>query len=125
VLRACHRVLKPGARLAFFVVAVADGLSVPDVARAIAAGPPHVDAGLGYGALMGEAGFLDSEIIDLTDEYAVTLSSSIQARDRERPRLERLLGPDRFAEGQSSRHQELDAVHAGLLRRHLITAIRP
>lgn len=109
----------------FFVVAVADGLSVRDVEGAIAAGPPHVAAGHGYRALLEEAGFAGPEMIDVTDEYSAALSSSIRARDAEKPRLARLIGPDQFAEGQSNRRRELAAVEGGLLVRRLVTTVRP
>jgi hypothetical protein len=125
VLRACNRVLKSGAPLVFFVVAVAAGLAPRDTARAIGAGPEYVDAGPGYPSLMEAAGFVNVEVIDVTDDYAVTLSDSIQARNAERPQLEDLIGVDKFIEGQSSRRRELAAVHEGLLRRHLVVALRP
>ncbi|MCH8991958.1 MAG: hypothetical protein IIA44_09460, partial [Acidobacteria bacterium] len=47
------------------------------------------------------------------------------ARDAESAELEDLLGADEFAEGQSSRRQELAAVRDGLLVRYLISAVRP
>lgn len=121
MLRAANRVLIPGSRLACFVVAVADGLCAADRVRAIEAGPESVEAGPGYPSLMEDAGFVDVKIVDVTADYATTLSQSITARDVERPDLEELLGPDRFAEGQASRRRELEAVNAGLLRRYLIT----
>lgn len=109
----------------FFVVAVADGLSARDTAEAVAAGPPCVNAEPGYLSLVEGAGFDLPEIVDVTDDYAATLSASIQARDEELPSLEKLIGTDRFAEGQSSRREELAAVHNGLLRRYLIATARP
>lgn len=124
MLRACHSVLKPGASLVFFVVAVADGLRPRDLERAIAAGPPFVEAGPGHSALIEEAGFGRAEIVDVTDEYVVTLSDSIRVRDAEAADLKGLLGADVFAEGQASRRRELDAVANGLLKRYLISAVR-
>ncbi|MCH8128495.1 MAG: hypothetical protein IIC70_01180 [Acidobacteria bacterium] len=121
MLRACSRVLKPGALLSFFVVAAADGVS----ARDIAAGPEYVDAEPGYPLLMTAAGFDNVDLAEVTDEYAATLSTSIRARDAESAELEDLLGADEFAEGQSSRRQELAAVRDGLLVRYLISAVRP
>ena len=121
MLRACSRVLKPGAPLAFFVVTVADGVS----ARDIEAGPEYVDAEPGYPLLMTAAGFDNLELVEVTNEYVTTLSNSIRARDAESAELEDLLGADEFAEGQSSRRQELAAVHDGLLVRYLISAVRP
>lgn len=125
MLRACHRVLKPGAPLAFFVVAAADGLSPRDLERAIAAGPLYVEARPGYAMLVEEAGFGRAEIVDVTDEYAVTLSDAIRVRDAEAAELEVLLGADVFAEGQASRRRELKAVENRLLKRYLIRAVRP
>ena len=55
----------------------------------------------------------------------MTLSNSIRVRDAEAAELGVLLGGDVFAEGQASRRQELDAVEDGLLRRFLISAVRP
>ena len=68
---------------------------------------------------------MTSELVEVTDEYVTTLSNSIRARDAESAELEDLLGADEFAEGQSSRRQELAAVHDGLLVRYLISAVRP
>lgn len=124
MLRACHRVLKPGAPLSYFVVAVADGLSDGDTARAVEVGPAYVAAGPGYLELMHTAGFDTVDVVDVTDAYAVTLSDSIGERDVEADQLVDLLGAADFAEGQSSRRHELAAVHEGLLRRYLISAGR-
>jgi hypothetical protein len=107
------------------VVAVAEGLTADDVARAVEAGPPHVAAQPGYPALLDEAGFVGIEIADLSDDYESTLAASVGVRDENRAGLEALVGVDTFEEGQSDRRQELAAVREGLLRRHLISAVRP
>ena len=125
MLRACRRVLKPGAPFASLVVVVAQGLTAQDMERAIAAGPPHVEAQPGYPAMLDEAGFVEIDIGDLSDEYQSTLAASIRARDENRARLEALVGIDTFEEGQSGRRQELAAIREGLLRRHLISAVCP
>jgi hypothetical protein len=108
--------------LAYFVVATAGGLPPPDRVRAVESGPDFVETGTGYSSLMNDAGFVGVTTVDVTADYATTLSQSITARDAERSPLERLIGADRFAEGQASRRQELEAVYAGILRRFLITA---
>lgn len=125
MLRACRRVLKPGAPLVFFVVAAADGLSPRDLQGAIAAGPPHVEAGRGYPVLLEEARFARVEIVDVTNEYAVTLRNSIRARELEATELVDLVGADVYAEGQASRRQEWEAIDNRLLKRYLISALRP
>ncbi len=124
MLRACRRVLKAGAPLAFFVVAPAAGLSTRDVERAIEAGPSFVDAGPGYAKLLRQAGFADVEIVDVTDEYALTLSRAVQARETEAAQLESLVGAEVFAEGQASYRKESAAVHDGILQRYLVSAVR-
>jgi len=125
VLRACRRVLKKDAPLAFYVVAVADGLSARQIERGIESGPPHADAGPGYGILLREAGFSNIEFVDVTDEYADTLTKSILVRESEANHLIDLIGEDMFTESQARRRSELDAVHSGILRRHLVSAVRP
>ena len=69
MLRACHRVLRPGGSTAFAVIALTDGLEGDEAAAGIEAGPPFVDAGPGYSTLMAAAGFVDVAIADVTDEY--------------------------------------------------------
>ena len=118
-------VLKSGAPLAFFVVAPAAGLSPCEIERTVEAGPAHVEAGPGYAVLLRQAGFADVGIVDVTDEYALTLSASIRAREVEVTQLGDLIGMDVFAEGQAGRRRELAAIHDGLLQRHLVSAARP
>jgi hypothetical protein len=124
VLRACRRVLKAGAPFAFFVVVTAAGLSSRDIERAVEAGPAYVEAGPGYPVFLRQAGFADIEIVDVTDEYALTLSESIRVREVEATQLRDLIGMDVFAEGQADRRRELTAINDGLLQRHLISAAR-
>lgn len=125
MLRACRRVLKARAPFVFFVVSPTSGLSARDIEHAAEAGPTHVDAGPGYAELLAEAGFVDVEIVDVNDEYARTLSRSIQVREAEAAHLEDLVGADVFAESQASRRAELATVHSGLLQRSLVSAVRP
>ncbi len=109
----------------FFVVAPAAGLSSREIELAVEAGPPHVEAGPGYAVLLKQAGFANVEIVDVTDEYALTLSRSIRVRETEATQLEDLVGVDVFTEGQAGRRQQLAAVDNGLLERHLVSAVRP
>jgi len=85
----------------------------------------YVDAGPGYPSLLEAAGFVNAKVVDVTADYAVTLSDSIRARNNDRRQLEQLLSVDEYAEGQSSRRQELAAIQNGLLRRYLISASAP
>jgi len=125
VLRACRRVLKTGGLISFLVIAVADRLSAAETLTAIEAGPEQVAAESGYSMLMDAAGFEDVDVIDVTDEYLVTLSAWLRAWEAESTEIQRLIGVDQFAERQTSRRQALEKATDGLLRRYLISAIRP
>jgi len=125
VLRACNRVLKPGAPLAVFAVATSQGLTDMEKSRAIDAGPPHVATESSYPELLETSGFVDCEMVDLTDEYAATLSESIEIRDAEKAALVQVIGLSDFTEGQQLRRAELEAVADGLLLRYLVTARKP
>jgi hypothetical protein len=117
--------LKPGGLLSFLVIAVADGLSVEETARALDAGPEYIAAGDDYPALTDQAGFADIETIDVTDEYRATLDVWIRAWDAESIGLEWLLGVDEFDERQARRRRALSAIAEGLVRRYLFSAERP
>lgn len=69
------------------------------------------------------AGFDDVELVDVSDQYLVTLSAWIAARDAESAALEPLLGVAEFAEGQESRLLEAAAIREGLLRRYLVSGV--
>lgn len=111
--------------MSFLVIAVADRLSTEETDRALDAGPAHVEAGDGYPFLLQAVGFEDVELLDVTDEYLATLAAWAREWDTESPELEQLIGTDQFAAHQSRRRKALKTVQDGLLRRYLITAVRP
>ncbi len=125
MLRACHRVLRPGGRLSFLVIAVAAGLTSQESHRAHAAGPARVGAGDGYASLLDHAGYRDIVVRDVSAAYRSTAAAWIREWDSERAELERLLGVEAFAERQSSRRHALAVIDEGLLGRYLFTAARP
>jgi SAM-dependent methyltransferase len=125
VLRACRRVLKPGGTISFAVIAIADGLPEDEFDRAVEAGPPNVDAGPGYRDLLAAAGFEGIELTEASDEFLATSAAWVREWDAESLELERLVGIEDFAERQASRRQSIAATKEGLLRRHLISAVRP
>jgi len=123
VLRACNRVLTPGGRISFLVIALS-GESSPEV-RAGDVGPEFADADPGYPALMAAADFADIVVIDVTADYAQTLDDWTTAWDTERTELESLLGAADFADRQTRRQRAAQAVRAGDLQRLWVTARRP
>jgi hypothetical protein len=124
VLRASHRVLKPGGTNAFTVIAVSEGLSAEQREEAIAAGPPHVDADLSYPDLMHAAGFDHVEATDVTRLYLHTLTSWWREWETESVELRRILGGDDYTERQANRKRAIRAVRDGLLHRYLISGVR-
>ena len=125
MLRASRDILRPGGLISFLVIAtppdrpVEAGDLAPDV------GPEYVEAGDGYSALMEEAEFADTEIVDVSAEYKVTLAAWIREWDAESKGLQSLVGEEEFAERQAARRRSLDAIETGLLGRYLISARRP
>ena len=72
VLRACHRLLRPGGRLAFTTIHVAADLDAARHRRAVRAGPWQVATRRPYPELVVQAGFGDVVDIDVTEDYART-----------------------------------------------------
>lgn len=125
MLRASGRVLRPGGTLAVFVIAPAEGLDEADTSRAVEAGPEYVTADPGYESLFATAGFIEFELVDVTDEYAVTAAGWIDAWRREADELVALFGADEFRERQDRRLNALRVIEAGLLKRYLLIARTP
>jgi SAM-dependent methyltransferase len=95
VLRACHRILRPGGVLCFAVIGHADGLTDNETATAFGAGPDHADAGRGYPSLMATAGFDNMDVTDVTDAHLVTLAAWVREWDVEAVELARIVGARR------------------------------
>ena len=124
MLRAKRRILKPGGRLAFLVIAVADDLTTAERHRALEAGPDHVEAGDGYPGMLDAAGFEDVDFSDVTPEYRITLEAWIREWETEAAGITGLLGAGEFEERQQRRHRASAAIDDGLLQRWLISARR-
>ena len=124
MLRASHRVLKPGGTIAFLVIAVCDKITGGRRKEAITAGPPYVDTDLAYPDLMHAAGFGQVEAADVTAEYLETLTAWWRAWDAASAELARIVGDDEFAERQANRMRAIRSVQSGLLCRHLMSGVR-
>lgn len=124
MLRASHRVLKPGGTTAFAVIAVGDDLTGEQLEEAIAAGPPHVATDRAYPDLMRVAGFEDVETAEVTPEYLETLTAWRDEWETESVELRRIVGADDFNERQANRMRAIRAIEDGLLRRYLVSGVR-
>lgn len=83
--------------LSLLVIAVADGLSDDATTRALDAGPEYVSAAVGYPALFLSAGYERIDLIDVTDEYRMTLAAWVSAWDANSSELQQVLGDGDFA----------------------------
>jgi cyclopropane fatty-acyl-phospholipid synthase-like methyltransferase len=125
VLRACHRLLRPGGRLAFTTIHVADDLDARRHRQAVRAGPPQVATRRPYPELVAQAGFADVAVIDVTEDYARTQRVWLEANESRAADVRRLISDKEFAAAQADRRYAQTAIDEGLLRRSLITAARP
>jgi cyclopropane fatty-acyl-phospholipid synthase-like methyltransferase len=125
VLRAIDRVLRPGGRLAFAVITFADGITAEEKLWAGGVSPENIDAGPGYPELLAEAGFVDIDVTDVTEQYGATIDAWVAAWDDEAAGIGRLMTAEEFADRQSRLRRSSQAVRRGLRRRYLISATSP
>lgn len=124
MLRACHRLLRPGGRLAFTTIHVADDLDGARHRRAVRAGPFKVATRRPYPQLVAQAGFGEVVVRDVTLEYARTQRAWLAANEARAGEVRQLISDREFAIAQADRRLSLAAIEDGLLRRSLITATR-
>lgn len=119
MLRASKRVLRPGGRLAFTVVATVDSPA-----------PPATDASDGFILpapihlpMVERAGFHDVEETDITAAFHSTAVRWLTAAAELEEDLRSALGDRVFEEKLASRRGTFDAIESGDLCRLLITAM--
>jgi hypothetical protein len=125
VLRALRKLLRPGGRIVFTTIYVAEGLTPALRRRARRNGPRAVASRRPQRALLTSAGFVDVDELDLTAEFVATSRAWI---DESAPYAELLAAaapPGDFAERSRERLRQLRATEDGLLRRGLFSARRP
>lgn len=125
MLRACRRVLRPGGRLAFFVIWTAPGSHGVTREELRGAGPEFVEAPRGYGELLADAGFDRIRERDVTAEYRRTATTWLEEADRLEGDLRAVMGDEPYEEKQAERRTNLEAIDSGILGRALLTARAP
>lgn len=123
MLRACRRLLRPGGRIGFLTIRVADGLPPAQRRRTVAAGPPAPTGPDGH-ELAQRSGFRDIEAVDVTADYLAVARAWLGARERLRDEL-RPLGPEAYDEKICDGRKAVAEIEAGRLRRTLVVASRP
>ena len=124
VLRECHRLLRPGGRLAFTTIHVADDLDAGAHRRAVRAGPWHVATRRPYPEIVDRAGFTDIAVQDVTGEYERTQRTWLEETDANADALRQATNITEYELGQQERRRTRAAIADGLLRRSLITVSR-
>ena len=119
-MRACRAALKPGGRMGFFTIFVADGLSERDYRRALRSGPNFASTRRrDHTEMLASAGFASVEEIDLTAEFLTTTRAWLEGRERYREELIAAEEAARFEERQNDSRIQAGATEDGLLRRSL------
>ena len=125
VLRACHRVLKPEGRIAYYTICVAPDLDAADYRRMMKFWPSASVGRRSPSEMLRSAGFIDVEETDVTKQYRVTSRRWVEGRRRHFDGLKQAMGEatlkDKIEEGEAI----LGSIKDGLLRRALLTARRP
>ena len=122
MLRECGRVLKPGGRIAGYVIHPPAGLTPAQERRAAELGPSDVTASASPAALTESAGL----IILVTDDVTVAFRATCAALRAARSDLEEELrgdeGDDFYAEALHTKDAMLCGIDEGVLCRSLIVA---
>ncbi len=124
MLRACARVLKPGGRLAFFVIRDQPGLTPAQLAEAKARDNMFLVTAVPYPELLARSGFEDVTEEDVTPAYRATAERWLAVAAGMEPQLRAAMGADVFEDKQRRRRSRLEEIDAGLVGRALLTARR-
>ena len=119
VLRACRRVIRSGGRMVFTVIFPKLGLSSADHDRAVESAPPFVATALAYPAMLRQAGWVITDRVDLTAEFAESVRRLLREEAAHADELSGLYGEIEYSEKVARRRTTLRALEAGLLRREL------
>ncbi len=122
VLNECRRVIRRGGKMVFSVIFIPPGLSAADHARAVASGPPFLEAECGYPELLEKTGWKVIDRIDVSAAYADTGRRHIREVQVRADEMGELLGEAGLAEMLAKRHRNVEAVADGIVQRHLFVA---
>ena len=123
--RECRRVLKPGGRIAGYLIHTPPGLTAAQTRRAAELGPPDTPAPASPDALARSAGLDVVLLEEVTDAFRATSVALGTARDELEDELRADEGNDFYEEERRKKHAMLQGIDEGLLRRCLIVATRP
>ncbi len=122
MLRACNKLLRPGARIAYTTIVIAPGLSKRAYRAASKAGPRSVTAIAPVAELMDRAGFAEIDVVDVTEAFVATAHAWFREFERFEHEVKQELGAAEWQERQRDRSEMVQGAEAGLLQRLLVTA---
>ncbi len=125
VLRACHRVLKPEGRIAYYTIYVPADLSDADYRRITKFWPPAANGRRWPSEMLESAGFIDVHETDVTKQYRKTSQAWGEGRRRRYDQLAQAMGEETLKGKIEEGDAILGSIKDGLLRRSLLTARRP
>ncbi len=108
--------------MVFTVIFPKPGLSSADHERAVESGPPFVETARAYPAMLRQAGWVITDHVDLTAEYAQTVRRLLREEEAHAGELSGLYGKAEYSEKVAGRRRKLRTLEAGLLRRELFAA---
>ncbi len=115
--------LKPGGRLAGYLIHTSPGLTHDETRRAVELGPPESAADAPPDELTRRAGFTILRHEDVTDQFRHACQSLLDARTRLESEIRRHEGNEVFDEECARKTALLGGIREGLLRRSLVVAL--
>lgn len=123
MLRECQRVLKPGGRIAGYVIHISRGLTKAQVAQASELGPGEVGASGSPEELLHQAGFGVLVVRDVTDNFRATCAALLRARRGLAHELRAEEGDEAFDQELRAKEAMLEGIDGGLLQRSLVVGL--
>lgn len=122
MLMECRRVARPGAPMAFYVIAPGGGLNKEELAMVAETGPPFVETPADYPTLLTEAGWnlLARESVDT--EYIATLRRLLEGLTAEAETFIGVMGSTEYRETLARRERQVAVVENGLMKRERFLA---
>lgn len=117
--------LRPGGRLHFLAIHVADGLDAEGVKRGVALGPNDVASAAPLSELLAEAGFDGIERRDVTASFAEVCRAILSYRAEHEDDLRAAEGDEEFDRQVGKKSRLVRGVEEGVLRRSAYLAVRP
>jgi len=122
MLKECRRVARRGARMLFYVIAPAPGLSATDLDEACDAGPPFVGVAVDYTRMLAASAWRLVKNTGLTAAYLDALRSLLEAMQTNSGSLVEVFGHEEYQAQLQHRARQVSALERGLLVRELYLA---